>query len=411
MSAATFLSRRLSEFLGVALFAVALLWVVALASHNAADPVWFFNTGADGVPVNFAGHVGAFLSELSYQLLGYAAFLIPVVLVVAGWHYFWCKKMDAALTKGIGAALLIACVSSFLAAGLRRQSRSEAVARRRVSRRMARRRDGGVPEPDGRDHPHPHAALPRRHPFDAVLVRPPLRRDRRDAARPLGGDARALCTPGAKSAAANKQRQEVLKKHLDKAPTDARERIAAKAQQRTGHQGARRHRRGAHAASLARRRRRRRCRRRAQGRLVEADAPAGDQAPSRATGAGSTPACRSPTRRRSNAQKGAYTLPPLALLDAPRTERKIDERQLMEGARLLEEKCREFSVEGSVAQIHPGPVVTDLRVQAGRRGEVQQDHRARRRSLSRDAGRVGADRPHSRARARSASRSRIRTAT
>ena len=30
----------------------------------------------------------------------------------------------------------------------------------------------------------------------------------------------------------------------------------------------------------------------------------------------------------------------------------------MEGARLLEEKCREFSVEGAVAQIHPGPVVT-----------------------------------------------------
>ena len=30
----------------------------------------------------------------------------------------------------------------------------------------------------------------------------------------------------------------------------------------------------------------------------------------------------------------------------------------MDGARLLEEKCREFSVEGSVVQIHPGPVVT-----------------------------------------------------
>ena len=57
-------------------------------------------------------------------------------------------------------------------------------------------------------------------------------------------------------------------------------------------------------------------------------------------------------------KKGAYTLPPLALLDAPRSERKIDERELMDGARLLEEKCREFSVEGSVVQIHPGPVVT-----------------------------------------------------
>ena len=49
---------------------------------------------------------------------------------------------------------------------------------------------------------------------------------------------------------------------------------------------------------------------------------------------------------------------PRWLLDAPKTERKIDERELMDGARLLEEKCREFSVEGAVVQIHPGPVVT-----------------------------------------------------
>jgi S-DNA-T family DNA segregation ATPase FtsK/SpoIIIE len=63
---------------------------------------------------------------------------------------------------------------------------------------------------------------------------------------------------------------------------------------------------------------------------------------------------KAPAERR----KGDYALPPLALLDAPKTERKIDERELMDGARLLEEKCREFSVEGSVVQIHPGPVVT-----------------------------------------------------
>ncbi|RPI48329.1 MAG: DNA translocase FtsK, partial [Acidobacteria bacterium] len=55
---------------------------------------------------------------------------------------------------------------------------------------------------------------------------------------------------------------------------------------------------------------------------------------------------------------GAFTIPPLSLLDAPKTERKIDERELMDGARLLEDKCREFAVEGAVAQIHPGPVVT-----------------------------------------------------
>ena len=55
------------------------------------------------------------------------------------------------------------------------------------------------------------------------------------------------------------------------------------------------------------------------------------------------PTPKAPAERR----KGDYALPPLALLDAPKTERKIDERELMDGARLLEEKCREFSVEGT----------------------------------------------------------------
>src|ERR1044071_5371369 len=46
------------------------------------------------------------------------------------------------------------------------------------------------------------------------------------------------------------------------------------------------------------------------------------------------------------------------LLDAPKAEQKIDQRGLMEMAHHLAEKCSEFSVDGQVAQIHPGPVVT-----------------------------------------------------
>jgi S-DNA-T family DNA segregation ATPase FtsK/SpoIIIE len=57
-------------------------------------------------------------------------------------------------------------------------------------------------------------------------------------------------------------------------------------------------------------------------------------------------------------KKGGHVLPPVTLLDAAKEQRKIDERDLMDAARLLEEKCREFSVEGTVVQIHPGPVVT-----------------------------------------------------
>src|SRR5215217_5687228 len=108
------LSRRLSEVVGVALFAMALIWLIALATYDPNDPAWFFSTGTHDVPANFAGRVGAFLAELSYQILGYASYLIPAVIAVAGWHYFWCRAIDAVYTKVVGSVMLLACGSAFL---------------------------------------------------------------------------------------------------------------------------------------------------------------------------------------------------------------------------------------------------------------------------------------------------------
>ena len=113
--AASTLSRRLSEVVGVALFALSLIWLISLVSYSPSDPVWFFNTGSALPPTNFAGRIGAFLAELSYQLVGYAAYLAPVMCAVIGWHYFWCRELDAPYTKAFGAALLCCCAASFLA--------------------------------------------------------------------------------------------------------------------------------------------------------------------------------------------------------------------------------------------------------------------------------------------------------
>ena len=82
------LSRRISEFVGVALFALALIWLIALVTYEPTDPVWFFTTDTGHPPANFVGKVGAFLAELSFQLFGYASYLLPGVIVVMGWHYF-----------------------------------------------------------------------------------------------------------------------------------------------------------------------------------------------------------------------------------------------------------------------------------------------------------------------------------
>ncbi len=64
-----------------------------------------------------------------------------------------------------------------------------------------------------------------------------------------------------------------------------------------------------------------------------------------------------PAPERVRARK--FLLPPVELLNAPQGQiTAVDEAELMERARQLSEKCAEFDVHGSVTQIHPGPVVT-----------------------------------------------------
>jgi S-DNA-T family DNA segregation ATPase FtsK/SpoIIIE len=358
--AAGALSRRFSEFIGVALFALALLWIVALASYSTSDPVWFFNTGAASAPVNFAGRIGAFMAELSYQILGYSAYLIPVVMMVAGWHYFWCKAMDARYTKAAGAGLLFACMSAFLALVVR-----------------TARVDGKEFRPGGylgefvagvlTDYLNITGSIIL---ILTVLFLAIILSTQFSFGRLFGALGEMLRDRGAAALGAlrtwreerrrDKQRQEVLKKHLDKAPGEAKEKIAAAARATKKEPAVAERAVQEPAAPKPSR----------TAAMVGAAAAALKAASSRPT---PQPAIRRPAppldtplplpepeaeKAPVERKKGAYALPPLALLDAPKSQRKIDERELMDGARLLEEKCREFSVEGTVVQIHPGPVVT-----------------------------------------------------
>ncbi len=368
------ISRRVSEFAGVAMFAVALLALIALASHSASDPVWFFNTGGDHPPANFIGPVGAFGAELAYQLLGYAAYLVPVVLFVMGWHRFWCRTMDAAYTKAIGAALLFACVSAFLSLafdpvnGSARSSSPGGYLGTAVAGGLAAyvNRTGSL-------------ILILTFLFLGLILSTQF-----SLGRLFGAIAQMLRDRWASGLAGlrerreqrrrDRERQEVLKKHLDKAPAQARgeagsDANAGRAPKRDAavppvvrppvsaktprderdDEAARKTSRtaamvGAAAAAL----------KIASSRPTPPPATIRRPAPPVEAALPLTDPERSPAERK----KGAYVTPPLALLDAPRAEGKIDERELMDGARFLEEKCREFNVEGSVVQIHPGPVVT-----------------------------------------------------
>jgi S-DNA-T family DNA segregation ATPase FtsK/SpoIIIE len=346
------LSRRLSEFLGVALFAAALIWLIALVTYEPSDPAWFFNTGSSSPPANFIGRVGAFLAELSFQLFGYASYLVPVVLVVAGWHLFWCTVIDAIYTKLVGTVCLFGSACALLALVI---GRMEAAGRpvqaggyfgERLAAWLA----------DSLNRPGSIIVLVTVLMLSVILVTQfsfgRLFAAIIEAVRAGSSGAAAAIERWREERRREKQRREVILKHAkrgkDAPPVVAGASKAAEDSTRQAAIVAARADSGdARRASPA------------EPAVTAPRAPAvgirrPQGAPDPAPPAGTDSGVKAPAERR----KGGYALPPVALLDASKVEQKIDERDLMDSARLLEEKCREFAVEGNVVQIHPGPVVT-----------------------------------------------------
>ncbi len=57
-------------------------------------------------------------------------------------------------------------------------------------------------------------------------------------------------------------------------------------------------------------------------------------------------------------KKGDYQFPPYSLLDPGKPQEKIDKDELFDKKQRIEEKLKEFRVEGEVREYHPGPVIT-----------------------------------------------------
>jgi len=347
----SFVSRRLSEFAGVASFAAGLIWLISLASYTPTDPAWFFNDLDSTAVANFAGRVGAFLAEASFQIAGYSAFLGPVILGVVGWNYFWCKKINASYTKLVGATLLVGCVAALLslASSVFETGDRQFGAGGAIGDWIA----GFCSSFLNRTGASillltvmmlaiilaTHFSFGRAVSLAVEKVRG--QRGLIDRWREYQEERRR-----------ERERQQIIDKHVKKAGKERAPEIATKVADAVEKLKAAR-------ARLP---------------LGDDDDDEVDEEPIRPKRAAKPPAIRraseppmtpplplsdaEPSKSPVERRKGGYLLPPVTLLDQAKDQRKIDERELMEGARLLEEKCREFAVEGTVVQIHPGPVVT-----------------------------------------------------
>jgi len=332
--------RRLSEFVGVALFAAALIWLIALVTWDATDPVWFFTTDSVRPPANFAGRVGAFLSELSFQVLGYAAYVLPPLVGVVGWHYFWCRAVDAVYTKALGVLLFITSLATLLSLLFGSEASSGKTFHA-----------GGSFGRFSADMMADYFARP----GAVILVMTLLALATLLSTQVSLGRMFASASDGSRRAsAAGFGRVQAWFRDRRRAVTTAAGQVTAARAQKAPRP----------AAALSREESRDE---REEPRVTPPPRPSSPVVARRRAEIEPPLPLPEPEPGRSPRRQGAFTLPPLSLLDAPKAEGKIDERELMDGARHLEEKCREFAVEGQVVQIHPGPVVTtfELKPDAG----------------------------------------------
>lgn len=352
MSGTSTISRRASELVGVVFFAVTLIWLIALSTYEPSDPAWFFKSAGPRAPVNLAGRVGAFLAELSFQLVGYAAYVIPVLAGALGWYAFWCRRIDAIYTKVVGVLLFVACASSFFGLALP------------PARAAGRAFEGGGWVGD-------QLAGALSASFNqtgalviilALLLLSVILTTQFSFGRAFAGavaGVRALAGRGLAGARAwrterrrDRKRQEVLERRARKGAASPAADAAVARPALPAPPGP--------AAAPANGRPPRVVDRPPEDKARHAAGAQARTPPIRVTtpptpqSVTPVPGLRSPAERRRN----GFATPPTSLLDPPRSERKIDERELMESARTLSEKCGEFSVAGSVVQIHPGPVVT-----------------------------------------------------
>ena len=343
-------STRGAELLGLSAFALALMLLIALATFNPHDPAPFFRAGAGGPARNFIGPVGAFLAELLIpQLFGVAALLLPLAFGLFGWKLFWCRPIEAPYTKAFGIALLLLALTGFFALTFGTVSfEGESV------------RAGGaagealavlLTAEFSRTGAYIVVAtslfvaliLATQFSFAAFLGA---------AGKRVGARVQALRTAWAhyrESRRKEKMRREVIRKHTQKDPAESADGLP-------------------------------RLRRVKAVRDAETD-EADDDEPAAALPLRAVPAQKAlpflgvsaaedeleerprPSVRRKGARTaaepaGPSSLPPLTILDEARPTVGLDNERLYEKGRILQAKCGEFGVLGTVKEIHPGPVVT-----------------------------------------------------
>ena len=306
------------EFIGVCIVFVAVLLLLCLISYNHLDPS--FNVLSPAPPTNRIGKVGAYVSDVLFQVFGYSAFLLLVPLFISSWKLIFRREIRTPYLRAMGLFLLIVGSTGMLQLFPLRMSHDVNFMPGGATGVLIKdlllpnlNKTGTVivlagalilgilaSTPFTLAHVlasmKPKSGLPHSHPNIFQRIRN-WRKNRKPARTVVS------IKPASQPA-------------LDLTPRPAPVRAAASA--------------GVEARPTLP--------------VVRAPEPETLRSPM-------TPPVERPRSRK-------FTLPPVELLNPADNPFPVNEADLMERARMISDKCAEFDVNGSITQIHPGPVVT-----------------------------------------------------
>jgi S-DNA-T family DNA segregation ATPase FtsK/SpoIIIE len=109
-------NKRLNELIGFLCITVAVLTALSLISYSPHD-IAFNVSGSSGdtqAAHNWIGPVGAYGADLFFQALGFAAFLLPVALLVFGWRWLRSRAIESQWITVAGYILLLVSLPAML---------------------------------------------------------------------------------------------------------------------------------------------------------------------------------------------------------------------------------------------------------------------------------------------------------
>ena len=104
---------RLNEAAALVFFLAGLFLILSLVSYHPQDPSWNVVSGA-AKPQNLTGFAGSYVSDLCLQLLGIAAFGLPVLMGLLAWKWLRSTPIEAAPVKIGGGVLLMMSLGTAL---------------------------------------------------------------------------------------------------------------------------------------------------------------------------------------------------------------------------------------------------------------------------------------------------------